>query len=374
MERDLRGADSIDSRQYDRIWQRVAPTLEPYPGTATSGTAAQPQTAQPLQTTASQMGTTASAARAGTVASNGQTGMTTSTGQMGVTAPVSQFSTTTPAVQSGVTTPAARTATTTPGSLFGTTTPTAWTAPTMPASVLSTTTPTAWTAPTMPASLSSTTTPTVWTAPTMPASLSSATTPTAWMAPAMPANLLTATTPTVQAATTTNQTTATAQTTQSGTTGQTGMMQNSQNGMEDQFCCMVSMTNEDLQILTNFIEDELYDQRYYQAFAHQAPGWARKTLMDFSVTEGAHARRLMAVYFLITGSCYTPSVSCERIWIGPWCSALRERYHMEACGGQNYIRAAQSTNDPCLSKLLMELSEDEYGHAETILTMLQKVV
>ena len=105
----------------------------------------------------------------------------------------------------------------------------------------------------------------------------------------MPANLLTATTPTVQAATTTNQTTATAQTTQSGTTGQTGMMQNSQNGMEDQFCCMVSMTNEDLQILTNFIEDELYDQRYYQAFAHQAPGWARKTLMDFSVTEGAHA-------------------------------------------------------------------------------------
>ena len=156
--------------------------------------------------------------------------------------------------------------------------------------------------------------------------------------------------------------------------GQNSMMQNGQNGGGDNACCMVPMPNEELQVLTNFIEDELSDQRYYQAFARQAPGWARKPLMDFSNTEGTHARRLMGVYFLITGSCYTPSVSCEKIWIGPWCSALRERYHAEACGGQNYIRAAQSTNDPCLSKLFMELSEDEYGHAETILTMLQKVM
>ena len=135
--------------------------------------------------------------------------------------------------------------------------------------------------------------------------------------------------------------------------GQNSMMQNGQNGGGDHACCMVPMPNEELQVLTNFIEDELSDQRYYQAFARQAPGWARKPLMDFSNTEGTHARRLMGVYFLITGSCYTPSVSCEKIWIGPWCSALRERYHAEACGGQNYIRAAQSTNDPCLSKLFM---------------------
>ena len=328
MERNSRVTDSIDGHQYDQIWQRVAPTLEPYPGTVTSGTTVQPQTAQPLQTTsqpltqqpaASQMGTTPATRSGGTMTSADQTGA----------APAAARS--------------------------------------------STAVSTAQTAPMMPGSLFSTTALTAQTTATMPGSLFSTTSPTTQAATTMPSNLLTSTTPTVQAAATTSQTATTARNSQAGTNGQTSMLQNSQTMMAEN-CCMVSMGNEDLQILTNFIEDELSDQRYYQAFARQAPGWARKTLMDFSATEGTHARRLMAVYFLITGSCYTPSVSCERIWIGPWCSALRERYHMEACGGQNYVQAAQSINDPCLSKLLIELSEDEYGHAEAILAMLQKVI
>ena len=31
MEQNLRTPEPYDYRQYDRIWQRVAPTLEPYP-------------------------------------------------------------------------------------------------------------------------------------------------------------------------------------------------------------------------------------------------------------------------------------------------------------------------------------------------------
>ena len=32
MEEDLHQPQVYDYRQYDRVWQRVAPTLEPYPG------------------------------------------------------------------------------------------------------------------------------------------------------------------------------------------------------------------------------------------------------------------------------------------------------------------------------------------------------
>lgn len=143
---------------------------------------------------------------------------------------------------------------------------------------------------------------------------------------------------------------------------------------ENLSCPVSPVTEEKLKTLMAFIEDELSDRRYYLAFACQAPTWARRTLLDFSAEEAVHARRLMAVYYLMTGSCYNPSVSCEKIWVGPWCNALRERYHAETCGGLNYIRSAEDTADPCLSKLMTELSEEEYGHAGRILAMLQRAI
>ena len=379
MERDSRMAENLDGRQYDRIWQRVAPTLEPYPGAVTSG-AAPTQTAQSAQTasqpwaqltqTTGQTGTAAPATRSSTVSQ--QPAMTT--GQADATAPGSRLGIATPSdtvTITPATTPAARSgaAPTTPPGTMPPFAPFTATAPTAPPGMM---TPFGQLAATAFAPQ---------TVAAAPAARPAATTATA---PAVQPAATTATAPTVQPA----ATTATAPTVQPTVTipaapmaapaparnTQTGVMQNSQPIPADNRCCMISMADEDLQALTNFIEDELSDQRYYQAFARQAPGWARRTLMDFAATEGGHAKRLMAVYFLITGICYTPSVSCEKIWIGPWCNALRERYHMETCGGQNYIQAAQSTNDPCLTKVLMELSEEEYGHAAVILEMLQRLV
>ena len=43
MEEHLRGSEPYDFRRYDRLWQRVAPGLEPYPSPAPEG-AARPQT------------------------------------------------------------------------------------------------------------------------------------------------------------------------------------------------------------------------------------------------------------------------------------------------------------------------------------------
>lgn len=139
-------------------------------------------------------------------------------------------------------------------------------------------------------------------------------------------------------------------------------------------CCMGSAAAEMLEVLTGFIEEELADRRYYLAMSRQAPSWARQRLRDIAADEGAHARRLMAAHYLITGQCYRPAIAGGPISVGRWCPALRERYHMEACGGMNYARSADGTTDPCLSKLLNELSEDEYRHAGELMALLERAI
>ena len=153
---------------------------------------------------------------------------------------------------------------------------------------------------------------------------------------------------------------------------QRGML--SQPGAQADPCCMGSAAMESIAVLAGFVEEELADCRHYTAFARQAPAGARTALQKLAAEEAEHARMLMAVYYLITGKCYQPHVSCDRVYIGPYCPALRERYHAEACGGFNYIRAAEETTDPCLRKLLTELSESEYRHANTVLVLLEKAL
>ena len=143
-------------------------------------------------------------------------------------------------------------------------------------------------------------------------------------------------------------------------------------GAERDPCCMGSAAMEMLGVLTGFIEEELEDRRYYMALAQKAPAWAQQRLRSIAADEEGHARRLLAVYYLITGECFRPRVSCDRICVGGWCASLRERYHAEACGGLNYARAAEGTVDPCLRKLLEALSADEYRHASCLLQMLER--
>ncbi len=140
-------------------------------------------------------------------------------------------------------------------------------------------------------------------------------------------------------------------------------------------CCMGSAAQESLEVLTGFIEEELADCRHYLALARCAPNANEaRILREIAADEGEHARRLMAVHYLITGHCYQPAIVCQQLQLLPWCQALRERYHAEACGGFNYIRAAEGTTDPCLSKLLTALSEAEYRHADTLLAMLSRAL
>jgi len=143
-------------------------------------------------------------------------------------------------------------------------------------------------------------------------------------------------------------------------------------GAEQDPCCMGSAAAEMIEVLTGFIEDALGDQRQLTALSRQAPSWARQRLRELAAENGAHARELMAVHYLITGDCFRPSLSGGPVSVGRWCPALRERYHAAACSGFNYARAAEGTTDPCLVRLLNELSAAAYRQADVLLALLER--
>ena len=125
-------------------------------------------------------------------------------------------------------------------------------------------------------------------------------------------------------------------------------------GAEPNPCCMGSEAMELLAVLEGYIEEELEDRRRYLALSRQAPSWARQTLRDMA------------------GQPYRPNLVCGVFCPGRWAEELRRSYHEEACSGLNYARTADGTTDVCLVKLLNELSEDEYRHAERLMVLLER--
>ena len=136
---------------------------------------------------------------------------------------------------------------------------------------------------------------------------------------------------------------------------------------------MGSAAAEMLEVLSGFIHEELADQCALRALLRCAPVWAVARLREMAAEEGEHARRLMAVWYLITGQCWhSGSAVHGRSGSSHWCEALRERYHDAVCSGLNYLRAADGTTDPCLAGILRELSDEEYRHGDILLRMLER--
>lgn len=72
-------------------------------------------------------------------------------------------------------------------------------------------------------------------------------------------------------------------------------------------CCLAGRAMGSIRLIQDFIEDELADRRAYLAYAACAPNVAaRRLLRQLAGEEGSHARRLMGVYYLVTGCCYQP--------------------------------------------------------------------
>ena len=111
------------------------------------------------------------------------------------------------------------------------------------------------------------------------------------------------------------------------------------------------------------------------AYAACAPNVAaRRLLRQLAGEEGSHARRLMGVYYLVTGCCYQPRLQGGRVERLPWREVLRTRYHAETCGGLRYAQAAEVTEDVCLREIWEELSAAEYRHARQLLSLLEQMV
>lgn len=87
--------------------------------------------------------------------------------------------------------------------------------------------------------------------------------------------------------------------------------------------------------------------------------------------ENGHAGGFMAAG-ISHRPAYRPNLVCGVFCPGRWAEELRRSYHEEVCGGLNYARTADGTTDVCLVKLLNELSEDEYRHAERLMALLER--
>ena len=140
----------------------------------------------------------------------------------------------------------------------------------------------------------------------------------------------------------------------------------------EQSCGMANHAALDMEALCGFIEEELDGRRTYLAYAGCAPNAsAKRVLRQLAAEETGHARRLMSVYYILTGECYQPAVCSPRTELLPWCQALRRLYQEECCSGEQYQRAAQDTDDVCLGHILAQISADEYRHAATLLRLLE---
>ena len=97
----------------------------------------------------------------------------------------------------------------------------------------------------------------------------------------------------------------------------------------------------DLKGLQEMIEGELGDRRAYLEAARRAPNPAARRMMQrMADREGAHARRLLAVYYLACGQCYRPALASGPGETLPWRQLLRQRYHQEVCAARQYDQAA----------------------------------
>lgn len=146
-------------------------------------------------------------------------------------------------------------------------------------------------------------------------------------------------------------------------------------GAEMNPCCMGSVAQESVAVLEGFIEEELAERRCCLALAGRVRSQcAARLLRRIASEKQAAARELGAAHYLITGACYTPSITVEHTQWSCLSQALRSCYHQEACNGFNYQRSADGTTDPCLAKLLNRLGEQAYRRAEDVMDLLSKVL
>lgn len=125
--------------------------------------------------------------------------------------------------------------------------------------------------------------------------------------------------------------------------------------------------------LRQLMEEALAERRACLAAACRAPHVAgQRLLRQLAAREGAHARRLAALYYLLSGERCCPVLPPEPAETLPWPELLRRRCRQALQAGQQYAALAGESPPGGPRQLLEELSADEYHHARCLLRLLEQ--
>ena len=146
-------------------------------------------------------------------------------------------------------------------------------------------------------------------------------------------------------------------------------------GAEMNPCCMGTQARESLEVLEGFIEEELAERRCCLSLCRRVHNaHVARLLRRIAHGKQCAAQEMCTAYYLITGQCYTPTITVEQTRWDNLAAALRSCYHQEACNGFNYARAAEGTTDLCLQKLFTRLSQQAYQRADEVMCALGQVL
>lgn len=109
-----------------------------------------------------------------------------------------------------------------------------------------------------------------------------------------------------------------------------------------------------------------------RALARRASGSCARALAALACDHRSAFKRLSAAYFLITGRRYCPKCETPKL-PASLALSLRQQFLWEQQWEQANSQAAQSTADPCLKELYLELAQEGAFHAGTIRSLLEQM-
>lgn len=126
-------------------------------------------------------------------------------------------------------------------------------------------------------------------------------------------------------------------------------------------------------LLRRMIDGEGEDGRIYRALARRAMGNTARQLSLLARQEEAHARRLGAAYFILTGRRYRWAEQGAARPPVELMSGLREQLLQAGRESEAYRQAAGQTCDRCLSDLFRELAGQEAEQARVLRELLEQM-
>ena len=121
-----------------------------------------------------------------------------------------------------------------------------------------------------------------------------------------------------------------------------------------------------------YIDGELASWRRCQALARRLSGQSGRALAAAAAGELRHAKRLSALYFLLSGVRYWPERH-PTVHPLPLPAALRERFWAARKAEEAYRSAAQEAGEPRLSELFTQLAREETDHLRTFQAALEQL-